>query len=79
MLAPEELQPADRTVVRWVNPESGHARSVDVDRATFGAYEELLSRRLEAWGAACARHRAVYGFWRSSTPFEPIASALFAG
>jgi uncharacterized protein (DUF58 family) len=77
VLAEEELTPAAGGPVRWVDAETGHARPVDVNRKTVSAYEGLLSRELEAWGAACARHRAFYGTWRSDAPFESVVRTLF--
>ena len=79
LLAPEELAPTRGSAVRWIDAETGHARAVEVDGATHAAYEELLAKRLEAWGAACQRHRAAYGFWRSSVPFETVTTGLFDG
>jgi hypothetical protein len=48
-----------------------------LSRATREAYEAAFGRRLDAWGAACARHRAAYGSWLSSTPFEDVCNAVF--
>ena len=65
--------------MRWIDAETGERRPMHVDRATRASYEALLSRRLEAFGAAAARHGAVFGFWTSARPFEEIVTALFEG
>ena len=78
LLAPEELSPKEMAV-RWVDAETGEGAPIEVDRQARHTYEALLSRRLEAWGAACARHGTIYGFWRSTTPFESIVTELFEG
>lgn len=79
ILAPEELVPVVDQAVEWIDAETGERRSMHVDRARAAAYERLVSRSLESWRTACARHRAVYGAWSSTTPFETIAQALFEG
>ena len=78
LLADEELAPPVMGRVRWVDAETGRLRITDVDAQAVAAYERLLGRELEAWGAACSRHRAFYGTWRTSVPFEHVATSLFA-
>ncbi len=78
VLAPEELCPAARGPVRWVDAESGNALERTVDEAGLLAYEQRLAARLELWRAAAARMRAVHGCWTSTTPFETLARALCA-
>lgn len=76
LLAPDELAPAVRGPVRWVDAESGTGLSLALDEASVQDYERRLSARLERWRAAAARVRAVHGCWPSTTPFESVARAL---
>ena len=89
LLAAEELAPSQgggpdggpvpEGPVEWIDPETDEEETIHVDRRTRSSYEGLLARRLEAWGSACARHRAAYGCWRSGTPFEVVLQGLFQG
>jgi uncharacterized protein (DUF58 family) len=85
ILALEELAPSRgdgaggmvEGAVEWVDPETGEETVVEVDRRARAGYEKLLAGKLEAWGSACARHRATFGCWASATPFEAIVKELF--
>ena len=88
LLAAEELSPsrgerggappADGPV-RWIDPETGDEQTIHVDRRVRALYEDLLAEVLEAWGVVCSRHRATYGCWATTTPFETIVQGLFGG
>jgi uncharacterized protein (DUF58 family) len=83
LLAPAELSAdgarpgalGDESVV-WIDPETGERRPMTLSRTARAAYEAALGRRLTAWGTACARHRAAYGTWPSTVPFEDVCNAL---
>jgi len=62
--------------VVWVDAESGERRAMELTRAARAGYEAALGRRLAAWGTACARHRATYGSFESTTPFEDVCNAV---
>jgi hypothetical protein len=64
--------------VVWVDAESGERHALNVDAAARVAYERGLAERLEAWRLSCARHRAVYGCWPSTTPFEDVVTELLS-
>jgi hypothetical protein len=76
LLAPEELDPRELGACEWIDAETGRPFELIVDRGTLSAYEELLSERLESWRSMCARHRAGYGCWPSTRPFEEITLEL---
>ena len=78
VLASEELVPALRGPVRWVDAESGSALELGVGEAEARHYERRLSARLEHLRGAAARARAVHGCWASDTPFETPVRALCA-
>jgi uncharacterized protein (DUF58 family) len=78
VLASEELVPARRGPVRWLDAESGHALVVGVGETEVRHYEGRLSARLELLRSAAARARAVHGCWASDTPFENPVRALCA-
>src|SRR5262245_22719643 len=78
ILAAEELAPAVRGPVRWVDAESVAEIALSVDDPAALLYEQRLSARLEAWRAAAARARAVHGCFASHAPFETLARALCA-
>lgn len=79
VLAPEELAPeAELGAVEWVDAESGARHTLEVDKRTRDRYERELGRRLEAWRSACGRHRAAYGCWPSTQPFEDVCTALLS-
>jgi hypothetical protein len=78
LLASEELLPAQRGPVRWIDAETGSALDVSVEEADAQRYERRLSERLELWRSAAARARAVHGCWTSDTPFETPVRALCA-
>jgi hypothetical protein len=75
ILAPEELVP-DAGPVEWVDAEGAGRMDVAVDARVRALYEERLSRRLERWRGACARHRVPYRCFTSATPFERVVLAL---
>ena len=77
ILAPEELVP-DAGPVEWVDAEGAGRMEVAVDARVRALYEERLSRRLERWRGACARHGVPYRCFTSATPFERVVLALLA-
>ena len=77
VLAPEELAPRSIGPVRLIDAETSEARGIDVDARAVAEYEQLLSKRLETWGRACARHRTFYRTWSSDAPFESVVLGLF--
>ena len=77
ILAAEEMTPRAEGPVRWVDPETGRARDIDLDDETLAAYEHVAAAELEQWGSACARHRIFYRAWPSGVPFETVVLAPF--
>jgi uncharacterized protein (DUF58 family) len=76
ILAHEELVPEAGRAVRWVDAESGAARSLFVDAAACASYERRIGRKIEGWRAAASRARAVHGVFVSGTPFESVVQGL---
>jgi uncharacterized protein (DUF58 family) len=78
ILAREELAPGARGAVRWRAAEGAGARELYVDPGAAASYERRLALRLERWGRAAARARAVHACFTSATPFEDVVAALDA-
>lgn len=78
ILARAELSPAPGGPVRWIDAESGAALARDGSASTLAGYERALAGRLERWGTAALRARALHACWTSDTPFETLALSLCA-
>jgi len=78
ILSEDELVPAQREAVEWIDPESGESRRMRVDRQAQADYELELSHNLEAWRAFASRHRISSGCWSSRVPFEDIVNSALA-
>jgi uncharacterized protein (DUF58 family) len=78
VLAREELVPPAAGSVRWVDAESGRARTLALDAVHVASYERRLVQRLARLRAEAARRRARLGTWTSDTPFETLVTELCA-
>lgn len=76
LLAPIELEPAERGAIEWWDPESGERARMRVDEAAAREYRERLDARLERWRTSAARHGIAFGCWSSATEFEDVVRAL---
>lgn len=76
ILAREELVPPTSGSVRWIDAESGRARSLALDASSVASYERRLEQRLGRLRTEAVRRRARLGTWTSDTPFETLVAEL---
>jgi uncharacterized protein (DUF58 family) len=76
ILAPVEMVPPRETPVEWWDPERGEQLTIGVDERAASAYESQLESELEAWRAACGRHRVPFVCQSSEHPMEAILERI---
>lgn len=80
VLAEEEWAPrAEQGSVEWLDPEHEDSCTLNVNHNLIVAYERELTRELEAWRNACARHRVALVCTTSERSFESVTMELIAG
>lgn len=76
----QELEPPERGLVRWIDPETGRARRLLVTKRLRAAYQECLRARFQEVESAVRRARAGYLRVASDTPFDAaVLTALQRG
>jgi uncharacterized protein (DUF58 family) len=78
ILAPHELVPEapGRRGVRWLDPETGAALGVELDRELCARYARHLEQRLVAWDRLARRGRFGHRACSSAAAFEDAVRAV---
>ena len=76
LLAPLEFEPGSRGRVEWWDPEEEQRLVLNVGERSLREYEVTLSGHIDAWREGAARHRAAFGCWDTTVPFEDVVRGV---
>ena len=79
LLSPLEFEPGALGRVEWWDPEEEERLVLNVGERSLQEYELALTKHIDLWREGAARHRAAFGYWDTSVPFEDVLLGVLEG